>query len=115
MEKYRLVQEQRVETEVPGLLVGDPLPQTESSTLPPVVGGDNTGNSPARRSTAPPSSRSKPLDTTNTTSSSSSSIGEFPEVRITQQGKPRNYISYAMGLLVRTLRLVKTYRIDVTP
>lgn len=23
------------------------------------------------------------------------------EVRITQQGKPRNYISYAMGLLVR--------------
>jgi hypothetical protein len=25
------------------------------------------------------------------------------EVRITQQGKPRNYISYAMGLLVRTL------------
>lgn len=25
----------------------------------------------------------------------------FPEVRITQQGKPRNYISYAMSLLVR--------------
>jgi hypothetical protein len=24
----------------------------------------------------------------------------FPEVRITQQGKPRNYISYAMSLLV---------------
>jgi hypothetical protein len=23
------------------------------------------------------------------------------EVRITQQGKPRNYISYAMGILVR--------------
>lgn len=25
---------------------------------------------------------------------------DFPEVRITQQGKPRNYISYAMSLLV---------------
>ena len=25
----------------------------------------------------------------------------FPEVRITQQGKPRNYISYAMNLFVR--------------
>jgi len=25
----------------------------------------------------------------------------FPEVRITQQGKPRNYISYAMTLFVR--------------
>jgi hypothetical protein len=24
----------------------------------------------------------------------------FPEVRITQQGKPRNYISYAMNLFV---------------
>jgi hypothetical protein len=24
----------------------------------------------------------------------------FPEVRITQQGKPRNYISYAMSLFV---------------
>ncbi|EEC45182.1 hypothetical protein PHATRDRAFT_54956 [Phaeodactylum tricornutum CCAP 1055/1] len=27
-----------------------------------------------------------------------SSMLEFPEVRITQQGKPRNYISYAMNL-----------------
>lgn len=26
----------------------------------------------------------------------------FPEVRITQQGKPRNYISYAMNLFVRS-------------
>jgi len=26
----------------------------------------------------------------------------FPEVRITQQGKPRNYITYAMNLFVRT-------------
>lgn len=24
----------------------------------------------------------------------------FPEIRITQQGKPRNYISYAMNLFV---------------
>lgn len=29
-----------------------------------------------------------------------SSMLEFPEVRITQQGKPRNYISYAMNLFV---------------
>ena len=27
--------------------------------------------------------------------------GTLPEVRITQQGKPRNYISYAMNLFVR--------------
>ena len=26
----------------------------------------------------------------------------FPEIRITQQGKPRNYISYVMNLLVST-------------
>ena len=26
--------------------------------------------------------------------------GGLPEVRITQQGKPRNYISYAMNLFV---------------
>lgn len=29
--------------------------------------------------------------------------GVFPEVRITQQGKPRNYISYAMNLFVSCL------------
>jgi hypothetical protein len=29
-----------------------------------------------------------------------SSEHKFPEVRITQQGKPRNYISYAMNLFV---------------
>lgn len=29
-----------------------------------------------------------------------SSTDIFPEVRITQQGKPRNYISYAMNLFV---------------
>ena len=27
----------------------------------------------------------------------------FPEVRITQQGKPRNYISYAMSLFVSNI------------
>ena len=31
----------------------------------------------------------------------------FPVVRITQQGKPRNYISYAMGLFVSFSRMVK--------
>jgi hypothetical protein len=31
---------------------------------------------------------------------SPSSEHKFPEVRITQQGKPRNYISYAMNLFV---------------
>jgi hypothetical protein len=30
----------------------------------------------------------------------------FPEVRITQHGKPRNYISYAMGLFVSTSMVV---------
>jgi hypothetical protein len=31
-----------------------------------------------------------------------SNASHFPEVRITQQGKPRNYISYAMNLFVST-------------
>jgi hypothetical protein len=34
----------------------------------------------------------------------SQSESDYPEVRITQQGKPRNYISYAMNLLVCSLR-----------
>lgn len=34
---------------------------------------------------------------------SQSEGGDYPEVRITQQGKPRNYISYAMNLLVCSL------------
>lgn len=33
----------------------------------------------------------------------------FPVVRITQQGKPRNYISYAMGLFVRSRMLHGRY------
>jgi hypothetical protein len=33
----------------------------------------------------------------------SQSESGYPEVRITQQGKPRNYISYAMNLLVGSL------------
>jgi hypothetical protein len=37
----------------------------------------------------------------------SSSSTDFPEVRITQQGKPRNYISYAMNLFVRTCGSVR--------
>jgi hypothetical protein len=36
---------------------------------------------------------------TASTSISNDTSG-FPEVRITQQGKPRNYISYAMSLFV---------------
>jgi hypothetical protein len=36
-------------------------------------------------------------------SGSSANTDNFPEVRITQQGKPRNYISYAMNLFVRAV------------
>lgn len=34
------------------------------------------------------------------TSASSSSLENIPEVRITQQGKPRAYISFGMNLFV---------------
>jgi hypothetical protein len=35
--------------------------------------------------------------------SSSSVLGDIPEVRITQQGKPRAYISFGMNLFVGRL------------
>jgi hypothetical protein len=34
---------------------------------------------------------------------------EIPQVRITQQGKPRNYISYAMNLFVSASCEVNVY------
>jgi hypothetical protein len=39
----------------------------------------------------------------------------FPVVRITQQGKPRNYISYAMGLFVscHSIAPVPSHRVGV--
>lgn len=40
-------------------------------------------------------------------SSTSSHESIFPEVRITQQGKPRNYISYAMNLFVSIISSFK--------
>ena len=82
MEKYRLVQEQKVDEAASTPLLGATLPTTAHPSRPH-----------APEATTPATS------TVTTTTSSSSS--EFPEVRITQQGKPRNYISYAMGLLVR--------------
>ena len=36
----------------------------------------------------------------------------FPEVRITQHGKPRNYISYAMGLFVSVLACYGSADVD---
>ena len=39
-------------------------------------------------------------DAMDTTDSSAFAPSPYPEVRITQQGKPRNYISYAMSLFV---------------
>jgi hypothetical protein len=37
----------------------------------------------------------------------SSSASGYPEIRITQQGKPRNYITYAMNRFVRGARVQK--------
>jgi hypothetical protein len=45
-----------------------------------------------------------------------SSAGSFPEVRITQQGKPRNYISYAMNLFVSSdFQVVLDCSVDSDP
>ena len=70
MDKYRLVQEHKLEDE-----------SDEYLGQPTATGG--TGATAA--------------------SSASASTDNFPEVRITQQGKPRNYISYAMNLFVRVM------------
>jgi hypothetical protein len=40
---------------------------------------------------------------TSSSGGGSASTDNFPEVRITQQGKPRNYISHAMNIFVRVV------------
>ena len=92
MEKYRLVQELKVDE----VSTRPPLPA--SPTQPPNM-ADVAAACPQRN---PAITQSRPhASDTATTSTGTVSSSEFPEVRITQQGKPRNYISYAMGLLVR--------------
>ena len=82
MEKYRLIQEQKPEEVVP----------TPTSNVVDHSAGRIQPSTTTQQHTS---------DTiTKSTTSTSRSI-EYPEVRITQQGKPRNYISYAMNLLVR--------------
>jgi len=70
MEKYRLVQENRVD-------------ENASSDF---LVEDTAGGSGASPSSGGPGS-------------------DLPVVRITQQGKPRNYISYAMNLFVSATKL----------
>lgn len=71
MEKYRLVQEHKAD-ESDEYLDHPPAAQTRGTDMDPAVSGG-----------------------------ASATTDNFPEVRITQQGKPRNYISYAMNLFVR--------------
>jgi hypothetical protein len=73
MEKYRLVQEHKGADESDEYPLDHPAPAT-----------------PAARSSS-----------SAVGAAGSASTDNFPEVRITQQGKPRNYISYAMNLFVR--------------
>jgi hypothetical protein len=72
MEKYRLVQEHKADE-------SDEFPEHPAAT-----GG--TGAVDASSSGG---------------GGGSASTDNFPEVRITQQGKPRNYISHAMNIFVR--------------
>jgi hypothetical protein len=84
MEKYRLIQEQK------------PDELSSTSFAPPHAPNvDGAGSLRRKPSTTTTQSRYHTSDTVTTSSN------EYPEVRITQQGKPRNYISYAMNLLVR--------------
>ena len=95
MEKYRLIQEQKLD-EIPTT--------TPSSTREPPPTGDATGNLLRRKP-----STSGHHHSSDTTSATVSTSNEYPEVRITQQGKPRNYISYAMNLLVRARTVEYSY------
>lgn len=72
MEKYRLVQEH-----ARGEAAAAAMPQSSTAVS------------------------SDPHATTSSSVDESGELGALPVVRITQQGKPRNYISYAMGLFVR--------------
>ena len=78
MEKYRLIQESKVDEPPP---TSPTQPQAHQQNTPPGQPYPSGKVSAMERS-------------------------EYPEVRITQQGKPRNYISYAMNLLVRSCRLI---------
>lgn len=69
MEKYRLVQEH-----ARGEAAAAAMPQSSTAVS------------------------SDPHATTSSSVDESGELGALPVVRITQQGKPRNYISYAMGL-----------------
>jgi hypothetical protein len=121
MEKYRLVQDQKVDegsfpqAAAAAAAVTTTAATTSTQTVSPHqqpslplpcnmnVATTTTGSSFSKKSSSVTQSRSHPSDSTTTSSgSTSNSCNEFPEVRITQQGKPRNYISYAMGLLVST-------------
>lgn len=94
MEKYRLIQEQKPEELSSASSAQQPQPQPQ----PPCNVQDGAGGSVRRKPSTDTPSRHHTSDTVTTSSTIST---EYPEVRITQQGKPRNYISYAMNLLVR--------------
>lgn len=91
MEKYRLIQEQKLEENATTLTT------PQSPTLHLDRAASHAGTSSVTQSSRPHATS----DTATTTSSNTTSSSEYPEVRITQQGKPRNYISYAMNILVR--------------
>jgi hypothetical protein len=100
MEKYRLVQEQQQEIpEIPvrGILSTPSSPQAAFGVQQPE----------SNRRESPMTSERKRLSSVPAQSdhadSSSGSTAWPPQVRITQQGKPRNYITYALNLLTVSL------------
>jgi len=89
MEKYRLVQEHK--TDEDRAAVAREQQQHQSTPIQPP---------PPPSSAASAAAAAGKRDDDET--ANDSKLEGHPEVRITQQGKPRNYISYAMSLFVRT-------------
>jgi hypothetical protein len=83
MDKYRLIQEHTGTT------------TTTNSSKQEGADGDGESSTQQQQQQPQPQPQQKGDSTTTTTSTNMSC-----EVRITQQGKPRNYISYSMKLFV---------------
>ena len=93
MDKYRLVQEHK----------GTSTTNTNSIKQEGALDGDGVGDSSIQQQQSQQQQQQKGDSTTTTSTTNTTTttnINMSCEVRITQQGKPRNYITYSMKLFV---------------
>ena len=110
MEKYRLVQEHKASEQQQQQQQPQRQQQQQQAAVAPVedvsmpttAATTTTTTTPDQQQQQQAAAPSLQQQQQQQHVASSSSSPTFPEVRITQQGKPRNYISYAMGLFVST-------------